>query len=52
VHHAFRTYRAPPPYPLLALYPEHPPSYFSQNPTNPTMAGVSGMSKVFVVVTF
>jgi hypothetical protein len=40
------------PYPLLPLSPSILSHTFSQNPTNPTIAGVSSISKVFVVVGF
>jgi len=40
------------PYPLLPLSPCILSHTFSQNPTNPTIAAVSSISKVFVGVGF
>jgi hypothetical protein len=51
-HHPLSTSRAPSPYPLFPIFPFILSHTFSQNPTNPTIAGVSGISKGFVIVGF
>src|SRR4051794_28184123 len=48
LHHAFRISRAPTPYPL-PISPGVLSHTFSRNPTNPTVAGVSGISKGIVI---